>query len=349
MASSELIILDVGHGNCALIKHGSEAIIIDAPAKPIVARALDELGITSIHSLIISHADNDHLSGAIPLMMNDDRPIQHVYVNPDDRDSAAWHDFRTAVGTVRRSKRGITVHTSLNMEEPQELKINETTLTVLHPSPELCLATTAGVHTDGRRVNANYMSAVVLVEHDGERICLLAADSDKYSLDLMLEEKTNLRAPVLIFPHHGGRAGQNTDNREFAKQLVSAVQPSLVLFSLGRGSHGTPRAEIVLGVREAMAGTVPYIACTQLSRNCCNDSPPSKSPQRLLDKNSDGYAKDNCCAGTISIPLEKKGWETVISSLTMNHGSFVAKEVPGSLCRRKIEPFSESSRVIAKV
>ena len=75
MDCSELIILDVGHGNCSVVKHGTQAIIIDAPGKPIVARVLDELGITSIHALLISHADSDHLSGAIPILLNTDRPV----------------------------------------------------------------------------------------------------------------------------------------------------------------------------------------------------------------------------------------------------------------------------------
>ena len=334
MASSELIILDVGHGNCAVIKHGTEAIIIDAPGKPIVARTLDELGIKSIHALLISHADSDHLSGAIPLLLNSERPVTHVYVNPDNRDSNAWHNFRVAVGQARANW-GTSTHTSLNVEDPQGLALHGTTLKILHPTPEICLATTGGTHTDGHRINANNMSAVVLVEHNGERICLLAADSDQHSLEIMTEGATDLSAPILVFPHHGGHAGAGTDNRAFARDLVASVQPLLVLFSLGRGSHGTPRADIINGVREGLAGVEPYIACTQLSRNCLPGSGPA-STNRNLNKHSDGYNKDSCCAGTISVPLEANGLSSLLAGLTADHESFIKKDIPNSLCRRQV-------------
>lgn len=102
MVSSDLIIVDVGHGNCSIVQHGSEAIVIDAPAKPVVGRVLDELGIRSIHALVISHADNDHLSGAIPLILNGSRPVAQVYVNPDRRTSRAWMQFRQAVALAQK-------------------------------------------------------------------------------------------------------------------------------------------------------------------------------------------------------------------------------------------------------
>lgn len=341
MASSELIILDVGHGNCAVIKHGTEAIIVDAPGKPIVARTLDELGIKSVHALLISHADSDHLSGAIPLLLNSDRPVKHVYVNPDNRDNDIWREFRIAV-KKSRTERGTSIHTSLNVEDPQDLILNGTSLKILHPTPELCLGTTGGIHTDGHKTNANNMSAVVLVEHNGKRLCLLAADSDRHSLEVMTEGEANLSAPILVFPHHGGHAGSGTDNRAFARKLVSLVKPLLVLFSLGRGSHGTPRADIINGVREGLDGAEPYIACTQLSRNCHTGTTPSNSA-RNLNKHSDGFTKDNCCAGTISLSLEDDGLTSLLESLTTHHETFIKKDVPNSLCRRQ-----PAQQIIAK-
>lgn len=346
MASSELIILDVGHGNCAVIKHGTEAIIIDAPGKPIVARTLDELGITSIHALLISHADSDHLSGAIPLLLNSERPVAHVYVNPDNRDSNVWRDFRVAVREARTNW-GTSTHTSLNVEDPYGLTLHGTTLKVLHPTPEICLATTGGTHTDGHRINANNMSAVVLVEHNGERICLLAADSDQHSLEIMTEGATDLTAPILVFPHHGGHAGVGTDNRAFARDLVARVQPLLVLFSLGRGSHGTPRADIINGVREGLSNVEPYIACTQLSRNCLSEAGPT-STNRILNKNSDGYTKNNCCAGTISVPLENNGLSSLLASLSTNHEKFIKQDIPNSLCRRQLGNTQAPPQIIAR-
>lgn len=339
MASSELIILDVGHGNCAIIKHGTEAIVVDAPGKPIVARALDELGITSISALLISHADSDHLSGAIPLLLSPERPVKQVYVNPDNRESKIWRDFRIAVKEARsRTQESRTVvYTALNIEQPQQLTLENTTLRILHPTPEMCLATTGGKDIDGHRINANNMSAAVMIEHNGKGVCLLAADTDKHSLEVMTEGKMDMTASILVFPHHGGHAGTNIDNRTFAKELVSKVNPSLVVFSLGRGSHGTPRPDIITGVREGLANAQPYIACTQLSKNC-HSGKPKGSDTRRLSKTSDGYQKDSCCAGTLVVPLQDNGIAELLSSLNEHHEAFIVNDVPNSLCRKHLAP-----------
>ncbi len=348
MAFSELIILDVGHGNCAIIKHGTEAIIVDAPAKPIVSRALDELGIKTIYALLISHADSDHLSGAIPLLLSPNRPVKHVYINPDNRQTKVWRDFRIAVreARTRSDDKKTAIHTSLNLEDPQKIILQDTTLHVLHPTPEMCLATTGGTDIQGQAVNANNMSAAVKIEHNGKGICLLAADTDKYSLEVMAEGDHDLSAGILVFPHHGGHSGINTDNREFARELVSKVKPSLVVFSMGRGSHGTPRPEIISGVREGFGDTQPYIACTQLSKNC-HTGISKGSESRALNKNSDGYNKDSCCAGTLVLPLEEDGLVTLLASLSKNHAPFIVNDVPSALCRKHMKEITQAD-VIAK-
>lgn len=335
MDCGEIIILDVGHGNCTIIKHGEEAIIIDAPGRPVVAKVLDDLKIKSIRALLISHADSDHLSGAIPILMNADRPVQQVYVNPDKRKTDSWHQFRIAAGDARKIQ-GTKIHPALTVDSPQQLAICGTTVHVLHPTPEICLATNDGAHTDGVKLDANSMSAVVLIEHDGERLCLLAADSGRHSLNVMMSENVDISAHVLVFPHHGGHIGGTSDNKEFAKELVSAVRPKLVLFSLGRGAHGTPRADIIAGARDALADNAPYIACTQISKNC-SEALPGKTDRPIV-KNSDGLAKNQCCAGTIVLPLSKGGLESIMTDLTEHHGRFVISEVPNALCRRQIAP-----------
>ena len=329
MASSEMVILDVGHGNCAIIQHGEDAIIVDAPSKPIVARALDDFGVTSIHSLIISHADSDHLSGAIPLLMDEQRPVRHVYVNPDARGSEAWWRFRIAVKSARL--RGTKVHAELNQSSPDEVVLAGTKLSILHPTPEMCLATVDGLDNQGIQLNPNSMSAVILVEHDGRRVCLLAADSDRYSLDVMLADQVDLTAPILVFPHHGGRAGTH-DNQSFARDIVQAVQPEVVLFSLGRGAHGTPRPEIIRGVNEAMGKNrrSPYVACTQLSLRCSQALP--RTNDRIVNKLSDGYKREHCCAGTVTIPLHADGVQLLIQQLNSHHSAFVTNAVPHAMC-----------------
>ncbi|HHA2913092.1 TPA: ComEC/Rec2 family competence protein [Stenotrophomonas maltophilia] len=333
MDSDELYLLDVGHGNCALIKRGSTAIVIDAPSKPVLARALDELGITEISSLLISHADADHLSGGIALIMDESRPVNNIYVNPDPRKSRAWQEFRQAVRAAR--KRGTHIETSLNTNHSGRVSIGATTLTILHPTPELCLSTVEGVSDQDTKLTANNMSAVVRVDHAGSPVCLLAGDTDLTSLRSMMDDGVDLSAAVLVFPHHGGNAGGH-DNKSFAKELTSTVNPELVFFSLGRGVHGTPQPDIISGVREStgdVEGRVaPYIACTQLSTRCSSKLPDKID--RSLDSRSEGLAKNYCCAGTISVDLENASVEGLIGQLKASHSAFVTGHVTSPLCTR---------------
>jgi beta-lactamase superfamily II metal-dependent hydrolase len=330
MAWSELILVDVGHGNCAIIKYGTEAIVVDAPGKPIVANTLDDLGITSVRALLISHADSDHLSGAIPILMNASRPVKHVYVNPDKRKTDIWRLFRIATQNAGKLHNTV-IHPSLHNWDPHDLELGETKLKVLHPTPDICLATSDGIHTDGIKLDSNSMSAVVLIEHNGERICLLAADAGRHSLDVMIQENVNLKADILVFPHHGGHVGGTKNNIQFAKDLVINVEPKVVLFSLGRGVHSTPRAEIVNGVREALPINNPYIVCTQLSKNCASILPPAVP--KNLSKYSDGFKKNECCGGTIVMKLETGCISNLLADLNNNHDKFVVTQVPDALCR----------------
>lgn len=332
MACSELIILDVGHGNCAIIQHDNEAIVIDAAARPVVAKTLDEIGVDRIRALVLSHADSDHLSGAIPLLLDERRPIDSVYVNRDGRVTESWTNFRRAIATARKVNNSqAKVYPSLSQSDSGAISLAGTTLHVLHPQPEMCLIGTGGIDLAGFKVDANNMSAVVLVEHNGERICLLAADSDQYSLSCMIDENLSLEAPILVFPHHGGRGGR-PNHLAFARQLVSLVKPEVVLFSLGRGSHGTPRPDVMSGVREAMADRPAYVACTQLSANC-SDALLSNDG-RNLNPRSDGFSKNTCCAGTITIKLERGGLKQLVQDLLLTHGQFVTRHLPNALCRR---------------
>lgn len=332
MTCGELIILDVGHGNCSIIKYDSRAIIIDAPGRAIITKALDELGITSIEALLISHADSDHLSGAIPILMNPSRPVKKVYINPDSRNTKIWDQFKIAAGQARRDQ-NTHLSASLNVTSPQDLVIENTALHILHPTPEMCLSTNNGKHIDGVKLDANSMSAVIQVKHNGKNLCLLAADSGQHSLNSMLAENTDLSADILVFPHHGGHIGGAANNKEFTKQLVSAVKPKLVLFSLGRGVHGTPRPEIISATQEAIDNQAPYIACTQLSKNCSESVPDASD--RVLFEHSDGFPKSHCCAGSLTLPLMEGGLNVMLDHLSDHHDNFVTSKVPKALCRKK--------------
>ncbi|WP_333338097.1 MBL fold metallo-hydrolase [Microcoleus sp. D3_18_C1] len=63
----ELIILDVGHGNCTLIRDANDLIVIDCPPGGTLAETLENLSIKEILHILISHSDADHI-GSMSLL-----------------------------------------------------------------------------------------------------------------------------------------------------------------------------------------------------------------------------------------------------------------------------------------
>ena len=57
MDSPELIILDVGHGNCALIRDANNVIVVDCPPGGTLAETIENLAIKEILHILISHSD----------------------------------------------------------------------------------------------------------------------------------------------------------------------------------------------------------------------------------------------------------------------------------------------------
>src|SRR5947209_11889520 len=99
----ELIVLDVGHGNCALVRDIHGTIIIDCPLGSTLMKTLRQLNIREIASVLLSHADEDHIGGVMNLLTNEDITVQHVFLNADAlRKTLTWKNLRQALADVRK-------------------------------------------------------------------------------------------------------------------------------------------------------------------------------------------------------------------------------------------------------
>src|SRR6185436_11845015 len=65
---AELTILDVGHGNCAVLRDDRGAVIVDTGVGVTLLEFLEQCGITAIDAVLISHSDSDHVAGLIKLL-----------------------------------------------------------------------------------------------------------------------------------------------------------------------------------------------------------------------------------------------------------------------------------------
>jgi len=213
--------LDVGHGQAMLVQlPGRANCLFDAGSLHksnvggrIVVPFLSYNGIDRIDCIIISHNDIDHING-IPEIV-EGCEVGGVYAND------AFFSKTDRWGTAkyldeRLRERGIKKIQSLD-----ELNINSSAkVKILWPTEQVC---------NDEELGDNDKSAVSLIEFAGRKI-LLCSDIEKFAQRGLRELFPNLKADIVVVPHHGST---KTLNAAFIKNL----QPGTVICSCGRNAY----------------------------------------------------------------------------------------------------------------
>ncbi|MFJ8537366.1 ComEC/Rec2 family competence protein [Streptomyces sp. NPDC093591] len=313
-SSLEAVILDVGHGNCALIRDGHRCLVVDVAKESELLAEIERSGVTRIEHLVVSHADDDHVRGALKLLPRDEISIGTVWFNPDSsKNTRTWRAFVALAHDLYEAGR-VNVSTSINVAARELLSFGRVDVEVLHPDILFSGLGTRGARHGGRtsnrasdyavpKITSNGMSVVLRIRLGGQPALLLPGDLDSEALDRVLLRQQEISAPVLVFPHHGGHCG-GASTAEFARSLCGAVKPEMVAISLGRGRYGNPLPEVI----EAIRDTLPQarIACTQVSTHCQAADLPTSS-----------------CAGSVFISMSEGG-DLGILPASFTHSEFVA-------------------------
>ena len=85
---NSLAVLDVGHGNSAVLCDQGVVVVIDTGPGSSLLEYLSERSITHINTVLLSHADQDHIGGLVGVLHN--RPGTRQY------------RFREIVGSLGR-------------------------------------------------------------------------------------------------------------------------------------------------------------------------------------------------------------------------------------------------------
>ena len=320
-------ILDVGHGNSAVVTAPGWVAIIDAGPGSALLSFLREQGITVVDEFLISHADEDHIGGLIALLASGEFSVRRVRLNSDaHKDSDIWNDLLIALDHAQRQGQ-VDFSPVLTVAENGLFDYQGVQLEILGPSTYLAGRGPGSTDRSGRPITTNSISAVIRVSVAGRRIVLFSGDIDQVGLDeLLYDQGLDPHAEVLVFPHHGGRSGQ-TDVTMFSARITQAVRPMVVVFSIGRGRHATPLPEVVAAVRAV--APAPRIACTQLSDRC-SAAVPKGDPGHLHPAFARGRERSHCCAGTIVISDSAGGG--VVLPATNEHLAFIKTNAPSALC-----------------
>jgi beta-lactamase superfamily II metal-dependent hydrolase len=326
-ALPSLAILDVGHGTCIVLTDTNGVTIFDAARGGILLDYLKHRGVHEISTILISHADDDHVAGLMSLLLSNSVLVRKVYLNSDaKRQTSTWEDLRAAVAYARKKRKATVTNTQLNTSINDSLDHGVVSIQVLSPTPELTMAGIGGRDLNGKRLSTHAMSAVVRLTKGSVPLVLIPGDIDYSGMDSLLQECADIKAPVLVFPHHGGHPAGDVDR--FVHRLCSAVKPDCIVFSTGRTRYGTPRPDVVHSIRESLPKV--RIVCTQLSEHCAVDTPATE-PQHLNDVPAAGRCARACCAGTIIVDLSRK--KPLVTPDKGRHTAFIDRVTKNALCR----------------
>jgi competence protein ComEC len=183
--------------------------------------------ITTLDALVLTHADADHLGGAIPLLH--DFRVKRLLTNGVQDDTMSALAVRH-LAQLHRIEQG-TLSAGMRLGGDSDVAIN-----VLHPPRGLV----PGVDP------ASNDNSIVLKLTKGSVSVLLCGDIEEAGLPWLLREQEALRSTGLKIPHHGSRLGAA------GERFFEAVQPQIAILSVGR-LHHLPSPETVQALRQAGA------------------------------------------------------------------------------------------------
>lgn len=225
----ELVVLDVGQGDAILVRlPGRTEILIDAGGTPfsdfdvgerIVVPALRALDVDEIELLVTTHPDADHIEGMTSLLR--DMPVARLAYGHPAPGTPLWDRLVATADAY-----GVPM---IQVRRGQSLQLGEATVHVLHP-----VAEPTG--------NPNDDSVALRIDWRGRPWIVTLGDmSSRIEATLPLPP-----AEVLVAAHHG--SGSST-----SEETLQAIQPSIVVVSVGRNRFGHPHPEVLERIDHAGA------------------------------------------------------------------------------------------------
>ena len=207
-----MTLLDVGQGLSVVVQTANHWLVYDAGAKfsaesdlgqSVVLPFLRLQGAGKIDKLIISHGDNDHIGGAASLMRG-----------------ISTEQVLTSV------PKQLSDYSPVMCEAGQSWLWDKVRFTILSPQHAF--------------VSENDNSCVLKIQSEYGAVLLTGDIEEAAESWLVKNYGNNLKANVLIAPHHGSKTSSTAG-------FLQAIQPDYVLISAGyRNQFGHPHTDVLL-------------------------------------------------------------------------------------------------------
>jgi len=235
-----LTMIDVGLGQALLVSlPGGHRWLVDGGGgsrtfdlgEAVVAPALTHGRPPRLDAVFMTHPDIDHSHG-LPFIL-DRFQVGEFFTNGMMPRGRAGERMREALARHKLVPRPLT------SGEVVELAENGT-FEVLHPGMRF------------KSANSNERSLVMRLVWNEKPLALLTGDVENAGVDAMVSDGSDLKAEVLVLPHHGSRSS-------LEPQLYEAVSSQVVLCSNGYlNRYGFPHPDVVREVGGRVLSTSRY-------------------------------------------------------------------------------------------
>lgn len=212
--------LDVGQGDCTVIKAGSSVVMIDAGdrgSESAILSFLDANEIGTIDYLIATHPHADHI-GSMQAVLTHCEVAQVLFTNHDETltpTNSVYIDLLSYLVEHKISTRTVA--------DNEIITLGRGMLTIL---------------SGGNFDDLNDCSIVMRYDY-GETSFLLMGDAEAKVENFLLENQLDVRSDVLKAGHHGSKTGTTED-------FIAAVDPAYVVASCGEDNrYGHPHREFM--------------------------------------------------------------------------------------------------------
>lgn len=230
----QIVACDVGQGDAILVRSAGQIALIDVGREPkLIASCLDDLKITHINLLVLTHFDQDHIGGLAGALRN--RKIDQALISPfqDSRWAAQGTDLILRQAEIQTHK----------VERGTNGLLGKTRWQVLSPERDALGAE-----------DSNSASIVLLFAFDNFNFVAMADSPERAQMNLashssLLEQSNLNRVPLVLKVSHHGSADQ-------FPELIEALTPAVSLISVGaNNSYGHPTAR-TLDLLERVGSTI---------------------------------------------------------------------------------------------
>ena len=226
-APLEVHYIDVGQGDCTLIKSGDEAMLIDAGDNTkgtAIQLYLIKQKITELKYVIATHPDADHIGG-MPVIINKFE-IGKYFAPPVSKDTRSNDNVVQALKyknlTAATPKTGNTY------------KLGNAEFTIV---------------STGKDYEAVNDSSICIRLVNGDNSFLFTGDAEKEAEADMIRGGQTIRSDVYKTSHHGSNTGST-------QAFLNAVNPTYAVISCGRDNdYGHPHKEVLDRLRDKSVKT----------------------------------------------------------------------------------------------